>query len=99
MAGGGGPACPPLCARDEVTPFEALFSESTARALVAVPRSAEIGLTDACGARGVPFLRIGATTDAEATGEPAAVVVDGLFTLPLDEARAAHEGTLPRVFG
>jgi phosphoribosylformylglycinamidine synthase len=88
-----------LCERDEVTPFEALFSESTARAIVAVPRAAEVSFTDACGARGVPFLRIGATTDAGATGEPAAVVVDGLFTLPLEEARAAHDGTLPRQFG
>jgi len=81
-----------LCERDGVTPFEALFSESTARAIVAVARSEETRLTDACGARGVPVLRIGVTTDA------AEVVVDGLFSLPLDEARAAHEGTLPRQF-
>src|SRR3712207_1760932 len=40
-----------LCERDGVTPFEALFSESTARAVVAVPRSEETRLTDACGAR------------------------------------------------
>ena len=44
----------PICARDGVTPFEALFSESTARVLVAVPRSEEVRLVDLCTARGVP---------------------------------------------
>jgi phosphoribosylformylglycinamidine synthase len=102
----------PLCARDGVTPFEALFSESTARALVAVPRSEEVRFTDLCTARGVPVLRLGVTDDTCAPGagvpdaagagadhahEPA-VEVAGLFTLPLSEARAAHEGTLPRHF-
>lgn len=103
----------PLCRRDGVTPFEALFSESTARAIVAVPRSEEVRFTDLCTARGVPVLRLGVTDDAcapgagVASGDPAAatehehtpaVEVAGLFTLPLDEARAAHEGTLPRYF-
>lgn len=103
----------PLCRRDGVTPFEALFSESTARAVVAVPRSEEVRFTDLCTARGVPVLRLGVTDDAcapgagVATGGPDAVAehehtpsveVAGLFTLPLAEARAAHEGTLPRYF-
>ncbi len=87
-----------LCERDGVTPFEALFSESTARAIVAVPRSEETRFTDLCGARGYPALRIGVTADEAAPGEPAAVVVDGLFTVPLDEARDAHERTLPQHF-
>lgn len=99
-----------LCVRDGVTPFEALFSESTARALVAVPRSEEVRFLDLCTARGVPALRLGETAESCTPGAGAplddpehehgpAVEVAGLFTLPLDEARAAHEGTLPRWFG
>ncbi len=53
-----------LCARDEVTPFEALFSESTARAVVAVPRAAGGPRSPTVPRRGVPFLAIGTTTDA-----------------------------------
>jgi phosphoribosylformylglycinamidine synthase len=99
-----------LCARDGVTPFEALFSESTARAIVAVPRTEEVRFADLCTARGVPVLRIGVTAEScsPGAGVPVdaddhvhgpAVEVDGLFTIGLDEARAAHEGTLPRWFG
>ena len=99
-----------LCERDGVTPFEALFSESTARVLVAVPRSEEVRLVDLCTARGVPALRLGETaescspgagtpTDAADHVHGPAVEVQGLFTLPLSEAREAHEATLPRWFG
>ncbi|KQS98931.1 phosphoribosylformylglycinamidine synthase subunit PurL [Cellulomonas sp. Leaf395] len=100
----------PITARDGVTPFEALFSESTARVLVAVPRSEEVRLVDLCTARGVPALRLGETaescspgagtpTDAADHVHGPAVEVQGLFTLPLSEAREAHEGTLPHYFG
>src|SRR5690606_38674684 len=41
-----------LCARDGVTPFEALFAESAARALVAVPRTEEVRFADVCTGRG-----------------------------------------------
>ncbi|WP_456785762.1 phosphoribosylformylglycinamidine synthase subunit PurL [Cellulomonas sp. P5_C5] len=99
-----------LCARDGVTPFEALFSESTARVLVAVPRSEEVRLVDLCTARGVPALRLGETaescspgagtpTDAADHVHGPAVEVQGVFTLPLTDAREAHEGTLPHYFG
>jgi phosphoribosylformylglycinamidine synthase len=99
-----------LCARDGVTPFEALFSESTARAIVAVPRTEEVRFADLCTARGVPVLRIGVTAEScsPGAGVPVdaddhvhgpAVEVDGLFTIGLDEAREVHEGTLPRWFG
>ena len=54
----------PICERDGVTPFEALFSESTARVLVAVPRSEEVRLVDLCTARGVPTLRLGETAES-----------------------------------
>jgi phosphoribosylformylglycinamidine synthase len=100
----------PICERDGVTPFEALFSESTARALVAVPRSEEVRLVDLCTARGVPALRLGETAEScsPGAGTPVdeadhvhgpAVEVQGLFTLPLSEARTAHEATLPHWFG
>ncbi|MCM0640493.1 phosphoribosylformylglycinamidine synthase subunit PurL [Cellulomonas wangsupingiae] len=99
-----------LCERDGVTPFEALFSESQARAIVAVPRSEEVRLLDLCTARGVPALRLGETAETctPGAGTPAddtdhtheaAVEVRGMFTLPLTEARATWEATLPRLFG
>ncbi|RYV51453.1 phosphoribosylformylglycinamidine synthase subunit PurL [Pengzhenrongella frigida] len=95
-----------LCARDGITPFEALFSESTARAIVAVPRSEEVRFADLCGARGFPLLKLGVTADAPLSGAdhhgdaPApAVEVADLFTVPLAEARAASDATLPRYFG
>jgi phosphoribosylformylglycinamidine synthase len=56
-----------LCERDGIDPFVALFSESTARALVAVPRSEEVRFTDMCTARHVPHQRIGVVDDATAT--------------------------------
>ena len=92
-----------LCERDGVTPFEALFSESTARALVAVPRGEEQRLVDACTARGVALLKLGVVGSAEpesgAGDAEESLVVDGLFTVPLSEAREAFEGTLPAIFG
>ncbi|MDM8084443.1 phosphoribosylformylglycinamidine synthase subunit PurL [Cellulomonas cellasea] len=101
-----------LCERDGVTPFAALFSESGARALVAVPRSEEVRFTDLCTARGVPALRLGITAETCAAGAGAtaaahddqhahvpAVEVEGLFTLPLDEARTISAQTLPAYFG
>ncbi|GEA84323.1 phosphoribosylglycinamide synthetase [Cellulomonas sp. A375-1] len=90
-----------LCERDGVTPFEALFSESTARALVAVPRSEEVRFADLCVARGVPALKLGQTADVATGDEEAgpAVEVEGLFTIPLAEAGEVFEATLPRHFG
>ncbi|WP_315094760.1 phosphoribosylformylglycinamidine synthase subunit PurL [uncultured Cellulomonas sp.] len=100
----------PICERDGVSPFEALFSESTARVLVAVPRSEEVRLVDLCTARGVPTLRLGETAEScsPGAGTPVdesehvhgpAVEVQGLFTLPLPEAREVFEATLPHWFG
>ncbi|WP_263118199.1 phosphoribosylformylglycinamidine synthase subunit PurL [Cellulomonas sp. RIT-PI-Y] len=101
----------PLAERSGLTPFELLFSESTARALVAVPRGEGVRLEDLCTAQGVPVLKIGETAEActPGAGAPvdelpsdhvhaAAVEVQGLFTLPLAEAREVFEGTLPRYF-
>ncbi|MFC8921126.1 phosphoribosylformylglycinamidine synthase subunit PurL [Cellulosimicrobium sp. NPDC057127] len=91
----------PVTERDGVTPFEALFSESTARALVAVPRTEESKLVDACVARGVPVVKIGETgTEPAAAAEQGETLeVEGLFTVPLREAGEAFRATLPRIFG
>ncbi|WP_055496603.1 phosphoribosylformylglycinamidine synthase subunit PurL [Streptomyces albus] len=77
---------------DGLDPFVFLFSESQGRALVAIPRSEEVRFTDMCAARGMPAARIG-VVDGEA------IEVQGQFTLPLEELREAHEGTLPWLFG
>ncbi|MEJ5913060.1 phosphoribosylformylglycinamidine synthase subunit PurL [Pseudokineococcus sp. 1T1Z-3] len=85
-----------LCERDEVDAAAALFSESTARVVVAVPRSEEVRFTDVCAARRQPALRVGVVDEP---GEAAALDVQGLFTLPLGELRAAHTATLREAFG
>lgn len=85
-----------ICERDGVDVATALFSESTARVLVAVPRSEEVRFTDVCTARGLAHARIGVV---DGTGEDAALDVQGLFTVPLEELRAAHGATLPAAFG
>ncbi|MFC5381530.1 phosphoribosylformylglycinamidine synthase subunit PurL [Aquipuribacter nitratireducens] len=85
--------------RDGVDLTTALFAESVARALVAVPRSEEIRFTDVCTARGLAHTRIGVTDDAGGEdGEPA-LDLAGVGVVSLDELRDAHEGTLPRLFG
>lgn len=83
-----------LAARDGISVFEALFSESQGRALVSVPRSEEVRFNDMCTARGFEHLRLG-VVDAES----GSLDVQGAFTLSLDELREANEGTLPKYFG
>ena len=85
-----------VCERDGVDVFTALFSESTARAIVAVPRSEEVRFKDMCTARRFPFVRIGMTDAGD--GAPSLDVVDH-FTIGLDELSRTHEATLPKVFG
>ncbi|MDQ6740481.1 MAG: phosphoribosylformylglycinamidine synthase subunit PurL, partial [Actinomycetota bacterium] len=82
-----------VCERDGVDAFTLLFSESQARAVVAVPRSEEIRFTDMCTARAFPAIRIG-IVDAQS----GSLEVQGHFELSLHELREAHEGTLPRYF-
>jgi phosphoribosylformylglycinamidine synthase len=74
-------------------PFVFLFSESVGRALVAVPRTEEIRFTDMCAARRLPFARVG-VVDVLATD----LEVQGQFSVPLRELRAAWSGTLPALF-
>jgi phosphoribosylformylglycinamidine synthase len=74
-------------------PFTLLFSESTARALVAVPRGHERAFANMCAERGLPYTPIGVV---DARGH--ALEVRGLFRIPLDELRAAWSATLPALF-
>ncbi|MCC3281575.1 MULTISPECIES: phosphoribosylformylglycinamidine synthase subunit PurL [Arthrobacter] len=80
--------------RDGVDLFTLLFSESQARAVVSVARSEEVRFKDMCTARGFAHSRIGVVDT-----EIGALDFQGHFVLPLDELRAAHEGTLPKYFG
>ena len=79
-----------LIARDGVDAATALFSESTGRVLVAVPREEDVKFTRLCEGRGYPVLRIG-VTDSEPTLE-----VQGQFSLSVDELRGAHTSALAR---
>ncbi|SDN20328.1 phosphoribosylformylglycinamidine synthase subunit PurL [Allokutzneria albata] len=74
-------------------PFVMLFSESAGRVLVAVPRSEELRFTDMCTVRGLPWTKIG-VVDPDA----AALDIQDVATIGLDELRTAWEGTLPALF-
>jgi phosphoribosylformylglycinamidine synthase II len=75
-----------------LSPFVQLFSESAGRALVTVPRSEELRFTEMCAARDLPCTRIGVT-------DGNALEVQDVLTVGLEELRAAHESTLPALFG
>ncbi|MFN8073791.1 MAG: phosphoribosylformylglycinamidine synthase subunit PurL [Kineosporiaceae bacterium] len=82
-----------VSARDGVDAFVALFSESTARVVVAVAPEQEARLLALAAGEGVPAVTIGTTTAAPVLS------VAGQFDVELGELRAAHEGLLPSVFG
>ncbi|MEV8267542.1 phosphoribosylformylglycinamidine synthase subunit PurL [Microbacterium sp. NPDC076911] len=84
--------------RDGVDAATALFSESTGRVLVTVPREDDVKFRGLCEGRGYPVLRIG-VTDSAADGDDPALEVQGLFTLPLVELRDLSTATLPDAFG
>jgi len=77
-----------------VSPFIALFAESTARAVVAVPRGHEKAFTALCEENGQPVTAIGVVN-----GDSGALEIRDLFTVPLAELREARTGTLERYFG
>jgi len=78
-----------------LAPFVALFAESAARAVVVVPdAAAERRVADLCAERGLPFTRLGEVSPGTGVLE-----FTGLFTVPLEELRVAHESTLPALFG
>ncbi|PKK16159.1 MAG: phosphoribosylformylglycinamidine synthase II [Thermomonospora sp. CIF 1] len=69
-------------------PFVTLFSESVARAVVAVRPGGEARLAKLCEAAGVPATQLG-----RVGGD--SFIVEGLFSIPLHELREAHERLLP----
>jgi phosphoribosylformylglycinamidine synthase len=79
---------------EDADPFVTLFSESSGRVLVAVPRTEESRFRAMCEARGLPATRIGVVDDGSDDVE-----VQGQFTIGLDELRRTSEGVLPGLFG
>jgi phosphoribosylformylglycinamidine synthase subunit PurL len=81
-------------------PFVSLFSESVARAVVAVRPGNENRLAALCEASGVPVTRLGVvggdalTVSGQAPGSGTAEPRP-LFSIPLHELREAHESLLP----
>jgi phosphoribosylformylglycinamidine synthase II len=79
--------------RDGIDLATALFSESTGRVLVSVPREDDVRFKGLCEGRGYPVLRIG-VTDSRDTFE-----LQDVFTASLDELRTAHRSPLSDRFG
>ena len=70
--------------------FVALYAESTARAIVTTRDAA--ALTDLAARHGVPLTRLGTTGGTE-------VVVEGQFSVPVEEIRTVWAATLPAALG
>jgi phosphoribosylformylglycinamidine synthase len=83
--------------RDGVDAATALFSESTGRVLVSVPREDDVKFRGLCEGRDYPVLRIG-VTDAE-VGTQSVLEIQDVFTVGLEELRASHRATLAEHFG
>jgi phosphoribosylformylglycinamidine synthase len=73
-------------------PFVELFSESVARAVVAVRPGSEGRLAVLCEAAGVPTRRLGAVGGDQ-------LEIEGVLTIPLAELRQAHQVALPHYVG
>jgi phosphoribosylformylglycinamidine synthase subunit PurL len=73
-------------------PFTALFSESAARAVVAVRPGAGAGFDALRAAHGVPGETIGRTGGQD-------LVVQDCFAIPLAELTGVHGAVLPGLFG
>jgi phosphoribosylformylglycinamidine synthase len=82
--------------RDGVDATNALFSESTSRVLVSVPREDDVKFLGLCEARNFPVLRIGVT---DGTGKDAALEIQDQFTVSVAEIRERSAATLPKYFG
>ena len=85
--------------RDGVDAASALFSESTGRVIVTVPREDDVKFRGLCDGRGYPVLRIGVTDAPGDAAEQPALEVQDLFTVPLAELRDLSTSTLPAAFG
>ena len=84
--------------RDGVDAASALFSESTGRVIVSVPREDDVKFRGLCEGRGYPVLRIG-VTDAPGDGADPSLEVQGLFTVSASDLREVSRATLPAAFG
>jgi phosphoribosylformylglycinamidine synthase len=73
-------------------PATLLFSESAARAIVAVRPGAEAAFGQLCAANGVPAVTVGRTGGA-------ALDIAGCFSVPLTELSELHRSALPALFG
>ena len=83
----------PVLERDGIDAFTALYSESTARAVVTVRSEADLAaVVGIAEAHGVPLARLG-TTDGDR------LRIKDVLDLPVEEMRAAHTGTMARYFG
>lgn len=80
--------------RDGVDAASALFSESTGRVIVTVPREDDVKFRGLCEGRDYPVMRIG-VTDSE--GDK--LEVQDVFTVPIAEIRERSQTTLPAAFG
>jgi phosphoribosylformylglycinamidine synthase II len=83
--------------------FTGLFSETATRVLVAVAADKVDTAESVFAGHGVPVTRLGEAVvsgdDTDVEGQVIAVTTDGAdFTVPVAEARAAWEGTLPGLF-
>jgi len=72
----------------------ALFSESTGRVIVTVPREDDVKFRGLCEGRGYPVRRIGVTDAASGSLE-----IQGAFTVSVDELRGANRAPLADAFG
>ena len=70
--------------------FVGLYAESTARAIVTTRDAA--ALTDLAARHGVPLTRLGTTGGSE-------VIVEGQFSVPVEEIRTVWAATLPAALG
>ncbi|SEB21917.1 phosphoribosylformylglycinamidine synthase subunit PurL [Mycobacterium sp. 283mftsu] len=78
---------------EDSDPFVQLFSESSGRVLVAVPRTEESRFMAMCEARELPAVRIGVVDPGSDSVE-----VQGQFSVTLDELRTTSESVLPALF-
>lgn len=79
--------------RDGVDAAAALFSESTGRVIVTVPREDDVKFRGLCEGRGYPVLRIGVTDSVPQ------LEVQDVFTVSAEELRERSRATLPSYFG
>jgi phosphoribosylformylglycinamidine synthase II len=79
--------------RDGVDAATALFSESTGRVVVSVPREDDVKFRGLCEGRGYPMLRIGVTDSADT------LEIQDVFIASLDELRTANRSPLTDRFG